>query len=288
MDLVFETATMPKPGETLLGGRFATHPGGKGANQAVTIGRLGGRVAFCGRVGRDAFGESLRVSLRDAKVDVRFLHADEGPTGAAGIFVDEEGRNMIVVAPGANGAVTPADVREAVSTVTPSVVLAQLEVPLEAVAAAAETERFVLNPAPARNLPKALMARCFVLTPNELELQSLTGIDPKDDEACRQATGKLLDRGVQNVVVTLGERGSYWLSPSGEGRFPAPTVRAIDTTAAGDAFNGALTMFLAEGRDFANAIPLANCVGALATMRRGAQTAMPSREELRALAGPLL
>lgn len=287
MDLVFETARMPVPGETLLGGRFATHPGGKGANQAVAVGQLGGAVAFCGRVGWDLFGESLRRSLVAAKVDVRFLHADEGPTGTAGIFVDAEGRNMIVVAPGANGSVSPEDVREALAEVRPAVVLAQLEVPLESVYAASAAERFVLNPAPACELSQELLARCDVLTPNESELASLTGVDPIDDEACRRAAGVLLDRGVRNVVVTLGERGSYWRSAAEEGFFAAPRVRAIDTTAAGDAFNGALATFLAEGRDLPNAIPLANCVGALATTRPGAQGAMPDREELRTLAGSL-
>lgn len=288
MDLVFETARMPVPGETLLGGRFATHAGGKGANQAVAIGRLGGAVAFCGRVGTDGFGEDLWTSLRSASVDVEFLTAGERATGTAGIFVDGDGRNMIVVAPGANGEVTPEDVRRAIARTGPSVVLAQLEVPLDAVDAASEAARFVLNPAPVRDLPDGLLERCYALTPNESELQSLTGIDPTDDDACRRAAGMLLDRGVENVVVTLEERGSYWLSSAGEGRFPAPAVRAIDTTAAGDAFNGALALFLAEGWELANAIPLANCVGALATTKRGAQDAMPSREDLKALAGDLL
>ena len=288
MDLVFETARMPRLGETLLGGRFATHPGGKGANQAAAISRLDGNVALCGRIGGDAFGRALREGLHAASVDLRFLHTDDGPSGTAGIFVDGEGRNMIVVAPGANSNVAPEDVRRAVAEVQPSVVLAQLEVPLDAVAAATASERFVLNPAPARELPSAILQRCYALTPNESELQSLTGIAPVDDDACRRAASTLLDRGVDNVVVTLGERGSLWLSSSVERRFDAPRVKAVDTTAAGDAFNGALAMFLAEGRDLGNAIPLANCVGALTTTRPGAQGALPSREDLRALAGALL
>ncbi len=285
MDLVFETDALPRPGQTVLGGRYATHPGGKGANQAVAIGRLGGAVAFCGRVGRDAFGESLRSSLAEAGVDLRFLRSDDEPTGAAGIFVDAEGRNSIVVAPGANASLTPEDVREATTALRPSVVLAQLEVPLAAVAEASRAATFVLNPAPARDLPDAVLERCAVLTPNETELASLTGIVLADDEAIRRAVGSLLDRGVRNVVVTLGERGSYWRSASAEGWFAASKVAVVDTTAAGDAFNGALALFLAEGHELAEAIPLANGVGALATTRRGAQDAMPSREELRALAG---
>ncbi len=287
MDLVFETPKMPVPGETLLGGRFATHPGGKGANQAVAIARLGGSVAFCGRIGDDGFGEELWMGLRSASVGVDWLTTSRGSSGTAGIFVDAEGRNTIVVAPGANGDLTPDDVRRALSKAVPSVVLAQLEVPIAAVTAASEAPRFVLNPAPACDLPDAILARCYALTPNESELQSLTGIVPTDDEAIRRAAGVLLDRGVENVVVTLGERGSLWRSVKGEGRFAAPRVRVVDTTAAGDAFNGALALFLAEGREMANAVPLANCVGALATTRPGAQGSMPTREDLRTLAGEL-
>jgi ribokinase len=282
MDLVFRTARMPSPGETLLGGQFATHPGGKGANQAVAIGRLGGAVSFVGKVGSDAFGVALRQSLTEATVNVDFLQISEAPTGTAGIFVDDAGQNMIVVAPGANAEVSAEEVRIALQTLRPSVTLAQLEIPLEAVLAAAQADRFILNPAPARQLPDDLLDRCFALTPNEFELQALTGIDSTEEAAKR-----LLDRGVQNVIVTLGEQGSYWVSASGGLHFPVPLVSPIDTTGAGDAFNGALAMFLAEGQDLANAIPLANCVGALATTRPGAQEAMPTRKELRALAGSL-
>ncbi len=287
MDLVFHTARMPIPGETLLGGQFATHPGGKGANQAVAIGRLGGVVSFVGKVGLDVFGTALRQSLTAANVDVEFLRTSEGPTGTAGIFVDDGGRNMIVVAPGANAEVSPQEVLHAIQAVGASVVLAQLEIPIEAVAAAVTAERFILNPAPACPLPDTLLARCFALTPNESELESLTGIAPTDDSVILRASKYLMDRGVLNVVVTLGEKGSSWVSAAGGRHFDAPAVTPVDTTAAGDAFNGALAMFLAEGRDLENAIPLANCVGALATTRAGAQESMPSRDELRALAGPL-
>lgn len=285
MDLVFRTSRMPAPGETLLGGRFSTHPGGKGANQAVAIGRLGGTVSFAGKVGRDAFGNDLTESLTAAAVNIEFLQLSESPTGTAGIFVDDAGRNMIVVAPGANAELLAEEVIAAIHAVRPSVALAQMEIPLEAVAAAAAAERFILNPAPASPLPDELLARCFALTPNESELQSLTGIEPKDDSSILRASKFLLERGVQNVIVTLGEKGSYWVSAAGGRHFHAATVTPVDTTAAGDAFNGALAMFLAEGRDLVNAIPLANCAGALATTRPGAQEAMPTREELRLLAG---
>ncbi len=288
LDLVFRSARLPRPGETILGREFTTHPGGKGANQAVAIGRLGGDVLFVGCVGADVFGETLRQSLADAGVRMEALSVEpDVATGTACILVDDEGMNSIVVAPGANDRLTPLRVRQAAMPEA-AVVLAQLEVPLEAVETAAEAKRFVLNPAPARALPGALLARCEVLTPNELELEALTGVAATDDEACGQGGRKLLDQGVRNVVVTLGARGSYWVSPAGGRHFPAPRVEAVDTTAAGDAFNGALALFLAEGRDLPNAIALANCVGALSTTRPGAQASMPTREALRALAGPLL
>lgn len=288
MDLVFGTRRMPAPGETVLGLSFATHPGGKGANQAVAIGRLGGEVSFAGCVGSDAFGAELRAGLVAASVGVEHLGVWEGPSGTAGIFVDDEGRNMIVVAPGANDAVSPARVDAALGALDPDVALAQLEVPLPPVEAASRAKRFILNPAPARPLPDSLLAGCFALTPNESELRALTGIEATDEDACRAAAHRLLDRGVQNVVATLGDRGCYWASAEGERHFPAPPVAAVDTTAAGDAFNGALALFVAEGRDLANALALANCVGALSVTRRGAQASMPDRNELRRFAGDLL
>ncbi len=288
MDLVFRCARIPRAGETLLGGEFSTHPGGKGANQAVAIGRLGGSVSFVGAVGVDGFGGVLRESLSGAGVSVAWLESRADlATGAACIVIDDAGMNSIVVAPGANAGVTPGRVTEALRATGAKVALAQLEIPLEAVEAAAAADRFILNPAPAQPLPVELLATCYLLTPNETETEALTGIDPDSDEACLRAGRELLERGVQNVVITLGARGAYWISAT-EGRaFPAPTVDVVDTTAAGDAFNGALAMFLAEGRELANAIPLANCVGALSTTRRGAQESMPTLEELRVLAGSL-
>ncbi|CAN5684965.1 ribokinase [soil metagenome] len=288
MDLVFRSSRIPKVGETILGESFATHPGGKGANQAVAIGRLGGTIAFAGCVGEDAFGAELRESLEAASVDTRHLRTVEGPSGTAGILVDAEGRNLIVVAPGANGKVSSSHVGEAIRDTRPEVVLAQLEIPQEAILAAATAERFVLNPAPARPLPPSLVKRCYAITPNESEIAALTGIDPIDEAACERATHLLLDQGVVYVVLTLGERGCYVASTQGGKHLPPPRVTPLDTTAAGDAFNGALAMFLAEGRDIENAAALANCVGALSTTKAGAQTSMPSREALRTLAGGLL
>lgn len=289
LDMVFQCDRIPKPGETILGTGFSTHPGGKGANQAVAIGRLDGRVAFMGCVGSDAFGDSLADSLRQAGVDLKWLsRSPDIPTGTACIVVDSSGMNSIVVAPGANGCVTSERVEAVLSEAAHEVVLCQLEIPLDAVEQASKAATFILNPAPACPLPEGLLARCAVITPNESETAMLTGIDPATNEDCLRAGKSLLDRGVKNVVITRGAQGSYWVSSAGGGRsFPAPFVSAIDTTAAGDAFNGALAVFLAEGRDMANAIALANCVGALSTTKRGAQESMPTLLELKHLAGDL-
>jgi ribokinase len=289
LDLVFRTPALPKPGQTLLGGTFATHPGGKGGNQAAAIGNLGGNVSFVGAVGGDANGKVLRDSLSAFGVDVRFLsEIPDEASGTACILVDSDAMNMIVVAPGANMSIHPEDVTESLRELSAKVVLAQLEIPLESVVAASEAEMFILNPAPARDLPDLLLANCYLLTPNETELESLTGVFPNEPTDCDEACKSLFDKGVRNVVVTLGSRGSYWVSPAGSRHFPAPSVNAIDTTAAGDAFNGALAHFLASGREMANSIALANCVGALATTKHGAQESMPTSKELATLAGHLL
>ena len=288
LDLVFRTPSLPLPGQTLLGGEFQTHLGGKGANQAVAIARLEGSVSFVGCVGADANGLVLRTGLESSGVDTSHLQAKDGTaSGTAGILVGDDGMNMIVVAPGSNFSVTPQMVRESLTALAPKIVLAQLEIPIESVAAASEFGMFVLNPAPAREIPLSILSRCAILTPNETELAQLSGMPTESVGECELACRVLLDAGVQNVVVTMGSRGSLWANPAGAEHFPAATVTPVDTTAAGDAFNGGLCQFLAEGREMSNAIALANCVGALATTKHGAQEAMPTRAEVIALAGSL-
>ncbi|MBS1705413.1 MAG: ribokinase [Armatimonadetes bacterium] len=289
LDLVFNTDRLPVPGETVLGGKFATHPGGKGANQAAAIARLGGQASLVGCVGTDANGRVLRSALTEIGVRVEFLQDDpHTPSGTAGILVDRSGANMIVVAPGSNFSVTPDQVQAAINSLNPDIVLAQLELNLDAVQAASHAKRFILNPAPSQPLPDEILAQCEVITPNESELKALTGISPTDASTCEQGSRILLDRGVSNVVVTLGDRGSYWTSASSGRHFPPIAVQAVDTTAAGDAFNGALAWFLATGREMANAIQLANCVGALSTTKPGAQESMPTWEEFAAVASEWL
>jgi len=281
LDMVFQTQRFPNPGETLLGGEFASHPGGKGANQAVAVGKLGGEVSFVGCIGSDAFGDVLRDSLVQAGVDVtHLLRHPTTPSGCAGIVVDAAGSNQIIVAPGANMELTAAQVHAALAQNTDSSVLVQLEIPMAAVKAAATRGRLFLNPAPAQSLDDELLAKTFAITPNETETELLTGIRPQNPETCRSAAKALFDKGVQNVVLTLGEKGCFWMSDKGELYVPALEANAIDTVAAGDAFNGALAWFYSETGDLPNALVRANQVTALSVTKRGAQSSMPTREEL--------
>lgn len=289
LDMVFGTPRLPVAGETILGGTFAMHPGGKGANQACAIGRLGGDVKFVGCVGRDSNGDALLGCLRECGVDTsRVMVLDGVPSGVAAVIVSEAGSNQIVVAPGANSCVSPSQVASALAEISPAVVLCQLEVPLDAVAACAHHGYFVLNPAPACEIPDSTLANVKILTPNETEAEILTGIKVVDIDTAAKASQKLLDTGVEHVIVTLGANGCYWHSAGGGRHFPARVVRAVDTTAAGDAFSGSLSYFLASGREIANSIELAGCVAALSTTKHGAMESMPSMPELTEFASNLL
>lgn len=280
-DLVFRAHRCPRGGETLIGGDFEAHPGGKGANQAVTAARLGGAVAFVGCIGDDPFAKMLAASLEEAGVDVSRLRKLPGTSsGCAMILVEQSsGQNRIVVAPGANGMVCAREAREAVLAHPTVPVLAQLEIPMEAVLAASEAERFFLNPAPATDLPDALLSRTFCIVPNETEAAALTGIAPSDANSCRAAAQALLIRGARNVVITLGERGAYWTDGRDEALQPARPVGAVDTTGAGDAFCGALALGISRGLEFPAALGKACAVAALSTTKPGAQPAMPSAED---------
>jgi ribokinase len=289
MDFVFHCDRLPAPGETLLGGQFGTSPGGKGANQAAAIGRLGGNVDFVGKVGSDAFGIAVLSSLTSLGVRTdETLITPESPTGVAGVIVAADGQNSIVVAPGANQMLTAAEVTRALARCIPTVVLAQLEIPLSAVRACIGSARFVLNPAPAIELSDALLSGVHVLTPNETEAKTLTSVNPTDGQTCIRAAGKLHDRGVAAVILTLGSRGCFVSDSHRTEHFEAPRVETIDTTAAGDAFSGALAHFLAQGRDLWNAAQLANLVGALSTTVTGAQVSMPTWSMVKRLAPGLV
>jgi ribokinase len=289
-DLVVRVARFAAPGETVSGHAFAVFPGGKGANQACAAARLGGDVAMVGCVGADGHGELLRRSLAQAGADVTHVAAvEEAPTGVALITVDDAARNHIVVVPGANAHLTAARLAEAAAVFQgAAVVLLQLEVPLETVQEAARRARaagaqVVLDPAPARALPDALVAAAEHLTPNETELAALTAGPVRTAAEARQAAGTLLARGARHVVVKRGEHGAMLVGGEGEWSWPAPPVQAVDTTAAGDAWNGAFAVALAGGSSLEEAGCFATVAASLSVTRHGAQPGLPRLDEVRAL-----
>jgi ribokinase len=282
-DLVITLPRLPLPGETATGGAFTQSAGGKGANQAVAAARAGARVAFVGAHGADALGRAAKSGLRRERVNVRhFLEKQDVPSGVALIFAGGRHReNMIGVARSANDELTAADVRGAEAEFRRAdVVLAQLEVPLPAVAAAAELAeqcgaRFVLNPAPARRVPASLLSRTHMITPNEHEVHAMTG-----ERDVRRAARTLLGRGCRLVVVTLGARGALVCSSEGEVSVRAPRVRAVDTVGAGDCFSAWLAMATAEGLGPVDAARRAVTAASIAVTRAGAQAGMPWRGEV--------
>lgn len=287
MDLVVSCDHFPQPGETLLARDFGTFPGGKGANQAVACAKLGGQVQFLGKMGRDAFRDTLAAGLaRDGVLLDGLLTDSEAPTGVALVTVDARGENTIVVASGSNMRLTPGDLEKHEALFAEAaVVLVQLEIPLETVTRAAELAHaygalVVLNPAPARPLPDALLRMVDFLTPNQTEAARLAGFAPDGTATAESAARVLLARGVRHVLVTLGKEGALLVTEDGVERFPAFRVQPVDTTAAGDAFNGALAYALADRQPLEKAIRLAHAVAACAVTRRGAQPSMPDRATL--------
>jgi ribokinase len=281
MDLVVRSPRHPQPGETLLGSRFHTFPGGKGANQAVAAARLGGQVKMIGRVGADAFGKSLIQTLANDGVDTGQVKQIGAATGVALITVDAAGQNTIVVVPGANGELSPPDVLAAESAFEgASVVVMQLEIPLLTVTYAADLAhrhgaRVILNPAPAQQLGSTLLKQVDVLIPNQPEAALLTG-----SALAGEAAQRLLASGVHSVVVTLGRDGVLIVEGETETHLAAHRVSVADTTAAGDAFVGAFAVALAEGRSLREAAAWGNAAGALAVTRSGALPSLPTRAEL--------
>lgn len=289
LDLVTTADRRPNAGETLVGRSFATFVGGKGLNQAIAAARLGAHTSMVGRVGQDAFGQRLRRALAADAIDDAFVQDDaDASTGTATIIVDAQGDNSIIVVAGANGRLSLADVEQAADAIRAADVLVmQLEVPLPTVQRAAEIARaagvrVLLNPAPAQPLPDDLLRLVDVLVPNESETALLTGQAVSDNASAARAAQALLQRGVGAVVLTLGPRGALLATAAQTERIPGYRVQVVDTTAAGDAFCGALAVQLASGQPLPAAARFANAAGALATTVLGAEPAMPRAEAVRA------
>jgi len=286
-DMIIQLDRIPRPGETILGGEFTTAAGGKGANQAVGAARAGGHVTFVARVGRDMFGDQAIAGFKRDGICVDYVLRDKvAPSGVALIFVAKDGENSIAVAGGANAKLVPADVKKAKKAIaSAAVIVMQLETPLETVQAAAEIAanagvRVILNPAPAQPLPDKLLKLVSILTPNEHEAELLTGIKVANEAAAAKAADKLRARGVQTVILTLGPRGAFIADANGKQLVPGFKVKAVDTTAAGDIFNGSLAVALAEGKPLSAAVRFANAAAALSVTKLGAQPSAPTRKEI--------
>ena len=286
-DMIIKLERIPRPGETILGGEFVTAAGGKGANQAVGAACAGGQVTFIARVGRDMLGEQAVAGFMRHGINVDHVLRDPAaPSGVALIFVAKDGENSIAVAGGANGRLSSADVKKAAKVFAgASVLVMQLETPLATLQTAAELAakagvRVILNPAPARPLPDKLLRHVSVLTPNETEAELLTGIAVTTDTSAAKAAAKLRARGVETVNLTLGARGAFIADATGSRRVPGFKVKAVDTTAAGDIFNGALAVALAEHQPLDQAVRFANAAAAISVTRLGAQPSAPSRKEI--------
>jgi ribokinase len=286
-DMVIHVEHIPKPGETILGGEFVCAPGGKGANQAVAAARAGAAVTFVARLGQDMFGEKAMAGFVAEQIDVSHVVRDkENPSGVALIFVGGRGENSIAVASGANARLSPADVRKAAHRLAQArVVLLQLESPLPTIEAAVKLAaaagvHVILNPAPAQSLPDRLLKQVYLLTPNETEVELLSGVKVTNEASAARAAGILLRRGVQNVIITMGARGAFLAEPNANHFLPGYKVKAVDSTGAGDVFNGALAAALAQHRPLLEAARFASAAAAISVTRPGAQNSAPRRHEI--------
>jgi ribokinase len=278
-DLVWRCERLPQKGETVAGNSFATFMGGKGANQAVACARAGAEVAFCGCVGRDSFGDQMRAAIESAGVDVGHLSRSDTPSGTAAVLVEDSAANQIVVALGANLELSGESVEAAVAQFRPEYILAQMEIPLEALRAASRLgAKFVLNPAPAQALDAELVSQCYAVVPNESELNLVVPGLFGDD-----AVEALLQMGAQNVVVTLGEKGAVWATATTLVEVDGYPMAAVDTVGAGDVFCGAMVAALSNGETFESAVRFANAAAGISVTRHGAQASAPERAEVLAL-----
>ena len=287
MDMVVKTSHIPVPGETVLSGSFFMNPGGKGANQAVSVARLGGDVAFVSKVGNDVFGKQSTQLFEEEGIDIAHLLSDDTlPSGVALITVDRSGENSIVVASGANAGLTPADLEDALDKIAGAgIVLMQLEIPMETVHFAAiyavkHGVKVILNPAPANTLPPKLLSCIDIITPNQSEAAMLSGINVTDAATAAQAAVAIHNLGVKSVIITMGAMGCVIYDKGEITLVPAQKLEAVDTTAAGDVFCGALAVALAEGGTLFDAVNFASRAAAISVTRMGAQPSIPYRKEL--------
>ena len=285
-DMVVKAKTLPLPGETILGGEFFMNAGGKGANQAVAAARLGGDVLLVAKVGDDIFGKQTIEGLQKEKINTGFIFIDKtAPSGTALINVNAQGENCIVVAPGANANLLPADIAKVKGMEAAQILLMQLEIPITTIEQVAKNakqnhQKMIINPAPAQKLSDELLNGLFLLTPNETEASILTGIHVVDEKSAAEAANIFLTKGVQNVIITLGKQGAYFQNYEEHFLVAAPIVEALDTTAAGDTFSGAMAVAITEDKSWKQAIEFAVKAASIAVTRLGAQASVPYRNEI--------
>lgn len=287
MDMVIKADHFPVPGETLMGGEFSLIPGGKGANQAVAAARLGGEVSFLAQLGDDVFGEQNLINFQKEGINTSLIKRNpEKPSGVALITVDKSGENTIIVAPGANAALSVEDIHGAREFFEAAdMVLVQLEIPLSVVFEACKMafdlgKKIILNPAPASELQPEIFPLLYLITPNETETELLTGIRVVDENTAQKACESILKKGVQNVIITMGSAGAYLFSQEFKGIIPTKKVAVLDTTAAGDTFNGALAVDLVKGGSMMEAVGFALKAATLSVTKMGAQSSIPYLQDL--------
>jgi ribokinase len=289
-DMVIRASHIPAPGETILGGEFFMNAGGKGANQAVAAARLGGKVTFIAKVGKDIFGDKAIKGFINEGINTDYIAVDEfKPSGIALITVDDKAENSIVVASGANNTIVKQDIDKAIEQIKKAdIILLQLEIPVNIVEYVAETgkqfgKKVILNPAPAQKLSDNIYNSLYIITPNETEAEILTGIKVTDIQSAEKAAKVLRDKGVEIVIITMGEKGAYILTDKISELIPGRKVKAIDTTAAGDTFNGALAVAIADNKEIKEAVKFANTAASISVTKLGAQSSAPYLKDIKAV-----
>ena len=291
-DMVIKVDKLPKAGETVLGNEFSMVPGGKGANQAVAASRAGGNVTFVARIGKDIFGDNSLTNLTRAGVNVdQVIRDDKTSSGIALIHVDNKGENIIAVSKGSNYKLSPADIENAKNTISAAdIVLIQLEIPKETVMkiidlASKNNVKVILNPAPVRQFDRRILKKVSLLTPNQHEAEALPGIKARTENDAKKVARKLLREVKEAVIITMGSRGAFVTTKDVQKLIPAFKEKTIDTTGAGDVFNGALAVALTEGKELREAVRFSNAAAALSTTKVGAQVSIPTRKEIEKLLG---